>query len=401
VARQAYFQRAALLDAVACVAQLSRRACESLDTRLRMSDANFSIAIAATLFVGASADGPRKHGTNSASPVASPLHSHPRRHEDALLLLLAWQLLMPFPAAAYSVMLRWDAPADPAVVGYRLYVREGDAEYGAPRDVLPEAGSDGRFATVLSDLAAERTYTFAVSAYTADGRESDRSNERSLGYADVAALVDSDGDGLADAAEDVNVNGTQDAAETDRLIPDSDGDLVADGIERARGTDPLDALSPACEPLRFAEFGYSSGGTAEIIHDVALNATVLRATETARKPLRFRASYPARGVVAVHDPIVVTELHSDRRFRVELTVRSTAGKRYTLRYDGNGGVDRRAGRTLTIALGTQFAASDVYAPFARDVAADLARLRPDAILDTITNVRIKGGYSMSELSTCG
>ena len=325
----------------------------------------------------------------------------PRDPARALLMLLAWQLLIPVSASAYSVMLRWDAPSDPSVTGYRLYVREGDAGYGAPRDVLSEAGSDGRFVTILSDLAAERSYTFALSAYTSDGRESARSNERTIGYADVAAVVDSDGDGLTDATEDVNVNGLQDAAETDRLIADSDGDLVPDGIERARGTDPLDALSPACQPLHFADFGFSVHGTAEIMHDAELNDTVLRATETARKPLRFRASYPARGVTALQAPILVTELRSDRRFRIELTVRSTAGKRYTLRYDGNGGADRRAGRTLTIALGTQFGAPDAYQPIGRDVAADLARLNPAAILGTITNIRIRGGYTMSELHACG
>lgn len=324
-----------------------------------------------------------------------------RDHARALLMLLAWQLLLPVCASAYAVKLRWDAPNDPSITGYRLYVREGDTAYGAPRDVAPEAGSDGRLATILSDLAVERTYTFALSAYTSDGRESEHSNERTIGYADVAAFVDSDGDGLPDATEDANVNGTQDAAETDRLIADSDGDLVPDGTERTRGTDPLDALSPACEPLHFADFGFSAGGTAEITHDTELNATVLRATETARRALRFRANYPARGAAALRGPILVTELRSDRRFRIELTVRSTAGKRYMLRYDGNGGVDYRSGRTLTIVLGSEFATADAYQPIGRDIAADLARLKPDATLATITNVRIKGGYTMSEVHVCG
>ena len=56
---------------------------------------------------------------------------------------------------------------------------------------------------------------------------------------------------------------------------------------------------------------------------------------------------------------------------------------------------------MTTALGTEFAASDGYTPIARDVAADLARLRPDAVLETVTNIRIKGGYTMSELHACG
>src|SRR5689334_6634071 len=111
-----------------------------------------------------------------------------------LLTLLACQLLIPAVAAAYSVQLRWNAP------------------------------TDGAFTAVLADLAVEKTYTFAVSAYAADGTESERSNERSIGYAQAAFVVDSDGDGLADAEEDVNLNGVRDPGETDRLVADTDGD---------------------------------------------------------------------------------------------------------------------------------------------------------------------------------
>ncbi len=156
----------------------------------------------------------------------------PNDHARWLFTLVACQLLIPACAAAYSAQLRWNAPTDPAVAGYHLYVREGDAPYGAPRDVVPDADGDGAVVAVLSDLTVEKTYTFAVSAYASDGTESERSNERSLGYAQAAAVVDSDGDGLTDADEDVNLNGAQDPGETDRLNPDSDGDLVPDGVER-------------------------------------------------------------------------------------------------------------------------------------------------------------------------
>ena len=61
---------------------------------------------------------------------------------------------------------------------------------------------------------------------------------------DTAALVDSDGDGLSDAAER--------ALGTDPRVPDSDGDGFSDLLEvraGARGFDPLDAARPseACE----------------------------------------------------------------------------------------------------------------------------------------------------------
>src|SRR5712691_2683489 len=117
----------------------------------------------------------------------------PGEHARWLLTLFAWQLLIPACAAAYSVQLRWNAPTDGAVAGYHLYVREGDAPYGPPRDVVGGDDADGAFTTVLADLAIEQTYTFAVSAYASDGAESERSNERSIGYAQAAAVVDSDG----------------------------------------------------------------------------------------------------------------------------------------------------------------------------------------------------------------
>jgi hypothetical protein len=320
-----------------------------------------------------------------------------------LLTFLTCQLLLPACAAAYSVQLRWHAPADPAIAGYHLYVRDGDAAYGAPRDVVPDVSGDGGLTTVLSDLDIRQTYTFALSAFTTDGRESERSNERTIGYAEAAAVVDSDDDGLTDADEDTNLNGVQDAGETDPTIADSDGDLVPDGIERARGSDPLDAVSPACAALPFNDFGFGRNGLAEIAWDAAIADTVLHATETSRAPLRFKASYPARGAAALSGAVLVTEVHSARRFRVEVVVRSTLGKRYTLRYEGNGGADRRSGRTLTLALGDQFAAADGgagYVSFGRDLAADLARLSPAAVLGTITNVRIRGDYTTRTLHVC-
>jgi hypothetical protein len=322
----------------------------------------------------------------------------PGDHARWLFTLVACQLLIPACAAAYSVQLRWNAPTDGTVAGYHLYVRDGDAPYGPPRDVVPDADANGAVVAVLSDLVVEQTYTFAVSAYASDGSESERSNERSIGYAQAAAVVDSDGDGLTDADEDVNLNGVQDPGETDRLNPDSDGDLVPDGVERLRGTDPLDATSPACDTLAFGDFGFSRGGVADVAWDPAVDDTVLHATVAGRMPLRFRASYPAHGATSIAGGVLATAIRGAQRFRIEVSVRSTLGKRYKLRYEGNGGRDRRAGRTLTLALGDFDAAS--YVSVGRDLAADLARLVPNAVLGTITAVRIQGGYSMRQLRVC-
>ncbi|MEZ4475659.1 MAG: hypothetical protein R3F60_33645 [bacterium] len=50
---------------------------------------------------------------------------------------------------------------------------------------------------------------------------------------------DSDRDGLLDPDEDRNGNGVVDPDETDPHNPDTDGDGLLDGVERAAGTDPL------------------------------------------------------------------------------------------------------------------------------------------------------------------
>jgi hypothetical protein len=321
-------------------------------------------------------------------------------HARWLLTLLTWQLLSPVCAAAYSVQLRWNAPLEFAVAGYNLYVREDAGAYGVSRTIVVDGTSDGGFTTVLSDLAVEQTYTFALSAFTVDGRESERSNERTIGYAAAALVVDSDGDGLTDAEEDTNLNGVQDPGETDRLRADSDGDLVPDGIERARGSDPLDATSPACEVLPFTDFAFGHGGVAEIAYDPAIDDTVLHATETSPASLHFRVAYPAHKAAAVRGPVLATEIRSAHRFRIEVAVRSTLGKRYILRYEGNGGTDRRTDRTLTLALGDASDVGDGYASVGRDLADDLARLDPSVVLDTITHVRIRGGYTMRALRAC-
>ncbi|MFW2389791.1 MAG: hypothetical protein ACN4G0_15740 [Polyangiales bacterium] len=65
-------------------------------------------------------------------------------------------------------------------------------------------------------------------------------------------LLDSDGDGLTDAEEDLNGNRRRDHGETDPYITDTDGDGVDDGEERRRGTDPAhNGLLDFPEPMVF------------------------------------------------------------------------------------------------------------------------------------------------------
>ena len=91
----------------------------------------------------------------------------------------AWTALLASAAGARSVELRWRWPAKEGsapLAGFRIYTRHVDQPWGAPRDVgLPaKRGDVYRVTLELSDTDA--TYV-TVTAYDAEGRESERSNE--------------------------------------------------------------------------------------------------------------------------------------------------------------------------------------------------------------------------------
>lgn len=155
-------------------------------------------------------------------------------------------------ADAYRVRLAWRPVSGAA--GYRLHTRQnGYPDFVAVDLGSPRADAAGVLHFDHAGLLVESTNTFALVSYTAAGVESPRSNEMSIGYATAAAVVDSDGDGLTDAAEDTNRDLTRQSGETDRLRSDTDGDGASDGIEVAAGTDPLNAASkPGPTPTRTA-----------------------------------------------------------------------------------------------------------------------------------------------------
>jgi len=84
-------------------------------------------------------------------------------------------------AATFAVRVRWQQSTDPAVAGYRIYVRPVSGSYGAPTDVgMPAPASDGTLSSVLSGLDPQEDYAFAATAYLSDGVESGPSNEITL-----------------------------------------------------------------------------------------------------------------------------------------------------------------------------------------------------------------------------
>ncbi len=160
----------------------------------------------------------------------------------AAILAVCALLATPRGCDAFGARLTWQ-PAEGAS-GYRLYVRTSSTDYGTGVDLgglAPDA--DGMIRYVTTGLTESAAYYFVMTSYH-DDIESVASNEVTLEYAAVASVLDSDGDGLLDAAEDRDLDMVTDATETDRRRSDTDGDGVDDGTEVANGTNPLDAGDP-------------------------------------------------------------------------------------------------------------------------------------------------------------
>lgn len=97
------------------------------------------------------------------------------RFACALTLLLAAR------ADAVSVALRWVSSPDEQAAGFRVYTRAlTDASWRKPIDVgYPVVDADGSIGVVV-DRIHRSVVVFAVTAYLADGTESDLSNQVSV-----------------------------------------------------------------------------------------------------------------------------------------------------------------------------------------------------------------------------
>jgi hypothetical protein len=183
------------------------------------------------------------------------IDSHARDFRRFRLLLLSLAIagsLVPGRAVAgqYGVRVRWAPSPSPDVVGYEVYRRTVPGSYGAAEPGIPSS-SDGVLSLVVANLDVQTDYAFEVRAVAASG-SSALSNELQIGYSDVAPLLDSDGDGLTDAAEDVNLNRLVDAGESNPDLADSDADGVGDLEDACEGTVPGDivgAIGCACAQL--------------------------------------------------------------------------------------------------------------------------------------------------------
>ncbi len=140
------------------------------------------------------------------------------------------------PGHAFEAQLRWSETT--GAVSYNVRVR-----YEGTLTLIPVAGS-AQGGTVLQvtvpSLPVGPQIFFSVTTLDDQGEESAESNGLSLTYAAVASVVDSDGDGLTDAEEDVDLDRSVDPGETDPRDADTDDDGVSDGLELAAGVNPLD-----------------------------------------------------------------------------------------------------------------------------------------------------------------
>jgi len=103
------------------------------------------------------------------------------KHSVTFILLLVLLLGSVLNARAKTVSLAWDPSPDTQVAGYRLYYATGstaDPYAGTGTDLGPSPVDVGSATTAtLSGLADSATHYFKVTAYDANGTESDYSNQ--------------------------------------------------------------------------------------------------------------------------------------------------------------------------------------------------------------------------------
>jgi hypothetical protein len=99
-----------------------------------------------------------------------------------------------FPLFSHAIVLEWDRNAETNVAGYRAYYGRASRGYSAAVD----AGN--QVTASVDGLIPGKTYYFAVTAYTADGLESDFSDE--VSYSVPTAAVGSPCVGCFSALDD-------------------------------------------------------------------------------------------------------------------------------------------------------------------------------------------------------
>jgi hypothetical protein len=107
------------------------------------------------------------------------------------LLFLLCSLSSVFAA---DVSLAWDASVTPNITGYKVYFGNGSRAYGAPITI-------GNQTTYTVTGLASGNYYFAVTAFDAEGNESDFSNEVSQAIGSSGPNCNINGDSAVNALD--------------------------------------------------------------------------------------------------------------------------------------------------------------------------------------------------------
>jgi len=205
-------------------------------------------------------------------------------------------------AFTYTVRARWQPSPDATVVGYRVYTRTAGVPGRVAHDVgKPTPNPDGTLSATVPGIVPCTGNAFAVAGYRADGRETTLSNELSMAYATAAARIDSDGDGLTNAAEDRNGDCVVGPDETDPGSPDTDGDGVPDGRDRCPRSAPGAAVNTngcSCAEVT-CDDGNRCNGTETCVAGVCHAGTPLACDD--RNACTTDACDPTRG--CTHTPV--------------------------------------------------------------------------------------------------
>jgi hypothetical protein len=98
------------------------------------------------------------------------------------------------PASAANVSLAWDPSTSPNVSGYRLYIGNASRNYNTPITLANQT-------TYTVTGLGSGTWFFAVTAFDADGNESDFSNEVSQVISTSTPRCNINGDATVDALD--------------------------------------------------------------------------------------------------------------------------------------------------------------------------------------------------------
>lgn len=269
-----------------------------------------------------------------------------------IAFLIVFLLFAPGGARADTVLVvRWQEATGAA--GYRLVAENAERGFWQEID-MGEATqpAPGLRQWIVSDLP-ESDLRIEVAAYDHAGRTGPGSEPWTVAASAAAWLRDSDGDGLADALEDLDSDGRVDPGESDPRRADSDGDGTSDGEEfrsgRARLVPDAARRVPVCGDGRIdgaeqcdldADFACVDACLADCTCPAAV------ALPAGRSELRFDgdsgAGDPARrsSGSTTEDPRLVFRWQAQPGAFVEARARTASGRMRRIRYVAGQGITR-------------------------------------------------------------